>query len=117
MRLHPDEWSHRDSPTEATFTLIDEVSFHCDICFIHTLSISFEKKSCRSVFALHLFSLSFPSHHTYPYTSAHTYLFIIFMHACTYSEDSPQDFWLQLDCFVFIWEILDTLYFYHMNTK
>ena len=29
--------------------------------------------------------------HTLPYTPPHTYLFIIFMHTYTYSEDSPQD--------------------------
>lgn len=78
--LNLDEWSHRDSPTEATSTHIDEASSQCDIAFIHTVSVSREKASCKRMFALH-FSSSSILHTTHTSLLTPTYLLIYHLHA------------------------------------
>ena len=110
--LSVEGWSHRDSPTEATSTHIDDGSSQCDIAFTHTISISCESRQLVAyVFptSLFLFPHTHTHTHTHPCKPPHTYLFIIFRHTYTRCEDSPQDSWLQQDYFVFIWASLCSL--------
>lgn len=80
MCLHRDEWSHRDSPTEATSTHTDEVSPRCEIAFTHTISIKFKEQLVGRICLLYICLLA---RSLIPHTSkrAPTYLLIYHLHA------------------------------------
>ena len=122
--LSVEGWSHRDSPTEATSTHIDDGSSQCDIAFTHTISISCESRQLVAyVFPTSLFLFPHTHTHTHTHTPVNPRILTYLSSSGTHTRavktphrtrDCSKTILYSYEQVSALWF---SLYFSHMNTK